>query len=89
MPEIGTFGLMSGDGKRTVAEWPKLPRPSSTLPTQTCPHVRDEVRLWGVSGQAAESAMESRLGGLLKGWQLRLWARGGMMRLMPYTIEVR
>ena len=24
--------LMSGDGKRGVAEWPKLPRPSSTLP---------------------------------------------------------
>ena len=32
MPEIGTFGLMSGDGKRGVAERPKLPRPSSTLP---------------------------------------------------------
>src|SRR5450631_3642160 len=27
--------LMSGDGKRSVAEWPKLPRPSSTLPTAT------------------------------------------------------
>ena len=40
-------------------------------------------------GQAVESTMESRLGGLLKGWQIRLWARGGMMRLMPYTIEVR
>src|SRR6266567_9575882 len=23
---------MSGDGKRSVAEWPKLPHPSSTLP---------------------------------------------------------
>jgi hypothetical protein len=23
---------MSGDGKRSVAAWPKLPRPSSTLP---------------------------------------------------------
>src|SRR5271169_1012668 len=23
------------DGKRSVAEWPKLPRPSSTLPTRT------------------------------------------------------
>jgi hypothetical protein len=34
MPEIGTSGSMSGDGKRSVAEWPKLPRPSSTLP---CP----------------------------------------------------
>ncbi len=29
----GTSTLpMSGDGKRGVAEWPKLPRPSSTLP---------------------------------------------------------
>ena len=34
MPEIGTSGSMSGDGKRSVAEWPKLPRPSSTLPSQ-------------------------------------------------------
>ena len=29
MPEIGTSGSMSGDGKRGAAEWPKLPRPSS------------------------------------------------------------
>jgi hypothetical protein len=36
MPEIGTSGSMSGDGKRSVAEWPKLPRPSSTLPFETC-----------------------------------------------------
>jgi hypothetical protein len=35
MPEIGTSGSMSGDGKRSVAEWPKLPRPSSTLPKRT------------------------------------------------------
>ena len=32
MPEIGTSGSMSVDGKRSVAAWPKLPRPSSTLP---------------------------------------------------------
>jgi hypothetical protein len=32
MPEIGTSGSMSGDGRRSVAAWPKLPRPSSTLP---------------------------------------------------------
>jgi hypothetical protein len=32
MPEIGTSGSMSGDGKRSVVEWPKLSRPSSTLP---------------------------------------------------------
>src|SRR6516225_994900 len=33
MPEIGTSGLMSGDGKRGDGQMaPKLPRPSSTLP---------------------------------------------------------
>src|ERR1019366_6023872 len=37
MPEIGTSGSMSGDGKRSVAEWPKLPRLSSTLPLATKP----------------------------------------------------
>ncbi len=31
MPEIGTSGSMSGDEKRSVAAWPKLPRSSSTL----------------------------------------------------------
>jgi hypothetical protein len=36
MPAIGTSGSMSGDGKRGVAERPKLPRPSSTLPEPTC-----------------------------------------------------
>jgi protease-4 len=39
-------------------------------------------------GQAIESTMGSRLGGVLKGWQMRVWARGGMMRLMPYAIDV-
>ena len=34
MPEIGTSGSMSGNGKRNVAERPKLPRPSSTLPSR-------------------------------------------------------
>ena len=38
MPEIGTSGSMSGDGKRGVAAWPKLPRPSSTLPEETPRH---------------------------------------------------
>jgi hypothetical protein len=36
MPEIGMSGSMSGDGKRGVAERPKLPRPSSTLPNPKC-----------------------------------------------------
>lgn len=40
-------------------------------------------------GQPAEQALDSRLGGVLKRWQVRLWARGGMMRLMPYAIDVR
>ena len=40
-------------------------------------------------GQPAEEALESRLGGVLQRWQVRLWARGGLMRLMPYTIDVR
>jgi hypothetical protein len=31
MPATGTSGSMSGDGKRSVAAWPKLLRPSSTL----------------------------------------------------------
>src|SRR5262245_53933883 len=40
MPEIGTSGSMSGDGKRSVAAWPKLPRPSSTLPKRRLGNVR-------------------------------------------------
>src|ERR1700719_291912 len=36
MQEIRTSGSMSGDGKRSVAAWPKLPRPSSTLPNPKC-----------------------------------------------------
>ena len=40
-------------------------------------------------GQQPEGAIESRLRGVLKRWQVGLWSRGGMMRLMPYTIDVR
>jgi protease IV len=40
-------------------------------------------------GQPPEEALDSRLRRVLKRWQVRLWARGGMMRLMPYTIDVR
>jgi hypothetical protein len=35
MPEIGSSGLMSADGKRGVGHRPKLLRPSSTLPKMT------------------------------------------------------
>jgi hypothetical protein len=34
MREIRMSGSMSGDGKLSVAAWPKLPRPSSTLPSR-------------------------------------------------------
>jgi hypothetical protein len=40
MREIRTSGSMSGDGKRSVAAWPKLPRPSSTLPSRRIAAVR-------------------------------------------------
>ena len=35
MPEIGTSGSMSENGKRGVAKRPKPPRPFSTLPPPT------------------------------------------------------
>src|SRR5215211_1022957 len=37
---------MSGDGKRSDAEWPKLPRPSSTLPSRTSGDVLLESAKW-------------------------------------------
>ena len=45
MREIRTSGLMSGDGKRSVAAWPKPPRPSSTLhnPTRKRTHPFDRA----------------------------------------------
>src|SRR5215472_5260551 len=49
MPEIGTSGSTSGDGKRRVAAWPKRPRPSSTLPKRT---YRDDLLLVRFRGEA-------------------------------------
>jgi hypothetical protein len=50
MPEIGTSGLMSGDGKRGDGQVaPKLPRPSSTLPQPSSAMRRiltEHLRLW-------------------------------------------
>ena len=59
MPEIGTSGSMSGDRKRSVAEWPKLPRPSSALPFRTSRHVRSSVAIGG----KADVARTPRFGG--------------------------
>jgi protease-4 len=69
-----------------VKEKAKIPK-SQRVTLVTYPPKRSVFDI--LFGQSAESAMESRLGGLLKGWQLRLWAKGGMMRLMPFTIDVR
>ena len=51
MPEIGTNGSMGGDGKRSVAAWPKLPRPSSTLPEVPGGHVGFHGEYWRVTGR--------------------------------------
>ena len=67
MPEIGTSGSMSGDGKRGVAEWPKLPRPSSTLPITTKPTPRHDGRKGPISDIAVECAPS---GGHLAGLEL-------------------
>jgi hypothetical protein len=51
MPEIGTSGSMSEDGKRSVAKWPKLPRLSSTLPFSAVPTAPSNVRFLEYSGR--------------------------------------
>ncbi|MBI4875089.1 MAG: signal peptide peptidase SppA [Acidobacteria bacterium] len=38
--------------------------------------------------RSAESALDARLRAFLRDFDLRLWARGGLMRVMPYTIVV-
>lgn len=42
-----------------------------------------------VFGHTPAGVLESRLMGALKGWHARLWLKGGLMRLMPYSVEVR
>ena len=72
-----------------VKEKAKIPK-SERVMLVTYPPKRSIFDL--LFGQPSEEALESRLGGIggtLKLSQLRLWARGGMMRLMPYTIDVR
>ena len=55
MPEIGTSGSMSEDGKRSVATWPKLPRPSSTLPELMSHHVYHLAAIEGIVLQKSAS----------------------------------
>jgi hypothetical protein len=56
MPEIGMSGSMSGDGKRGVAERPKLPRPSSTLPKRQFAAVQRYGRYRWNTGRSVDAA---------------------------------
>jgi hypothetical protein len=60
MREIRTSGSMSGDGKRSVAAWPKLPRPSSTLPEQRSL----ELSFMTGFGGAADLQLVNRMSGI-------------------------
>jgi len=57
MQEIRTSGSMSGDGKRSVAAWPKLPRPFSTLPSPLCDKVCFHGDFGRVSGPSIEHSV--------------------------------
>jgi hypothetical protein len=61
MREIRTSGSMSGDGKRSVAAWPKLPRPSSTLPQANT--YSDRTRSQGAGSDPGEGSLGRRLNG--------------------------
>ena len=67
MPEMGTSGLMSGDGKRGGARR-QYPRPSSTLPGFSQAHVNEEqilaVMALGPVG-AVQTPVLHRLGEVL------------------------
>src|SRR5450759_1858980 len=49
MREICLSGSMSGDGKRSDAEWPKLPRLSSTLPSRHFAAPQKSVAIGGIA----------------------------------------
>jgi len=40
-------------------------------------------------GRTPESAVESRLRRLVKDWPPEVWANGGLLRIMPYTVSAR
>jgi len=69
-----------------IKEKAKIPK-SERVTLVTYPPKRTIFDL--LFGQPAEGAMESRLRDVLNAWQMRAWARGGMMRIMPYSINVR
>src|SRR3954453_20061297 len=63
MPEIGTSGLMSGDGKQGDAGWPKPLRPSSTLPLLPREPEADPVQVGGSGAGSAGRARQPALRG--------------------------
>ena len=48
---------MSGDGKRSVAKWPKLPRPSSTLPSLQFKLSTTDGRFRGIADSQGPTAL--------------------------------
>ena len=78
MLEIGTSGLMSGEGKRGVAAWPKLPRLSSTLPPRlgNDPFTAD-VAVMGLPAPVIPEgqSLQSSLPGLLRPSSLQTSSR--------------
>ncbi|MBI2679652.1 MAG: signal peptide peptidase SppA [Candidatus Solibacter usitatus] len=39
-------------------------------------------------GRQAEGLAESQMAKFLKSWQARLWMRGGLMRIMPFSLDI-
>jgi len=42
-----------------------------------------------VFGRSTEGVFESRLRPLLKDWPVEMWAKGGLLRVMPYSVKVQ
>jgi len=63
MREIRTSGSMSGEGKRDVAEWPKSPRLSSTLPLRCSQN--EQVPACSMSSLKASACRKVIPGGLM------------------------
>ena len=40
-------------------------------------------------GRSTEGVFESRLRPLLKDWPVEMWAKGGLLRVMPYSVNVQ
>jgi hypothetical protein len=85
MQEIRTSGSMSGDGKRSVAAWPKLPRPSSTLPPRRFAAVRRFRR------DRSEADNAESVGSVFHTTKthLRHWLCTAAMVLMPVSAPIK